>query len=59
MADIQDLKARAEAVFRSKSDEGGDKASDQYEVRCRTIAEKTKRLRELRLAKEAAQRNNS
>jgi hypothetical protein len=52
MADTQDLKVRAEALF--KRSEGDTAATDEYEARCRAIAEKTKRLRELRLAKEAA-----
>jgi len=54
MVDTQDLKARAEALFK-KSGEAGTAAADEYEARCRAIAERTKRLRELRLAKEAAQ----
>jgi hypothetical protein len=54
MANTQDLKARAEAFFKT-SGEAGTAAADEYEARCRAIAEKTKRLRELRLAKEAAQ----
>jgi hypothetical protein len=50
MVDTQDLKARAEALFK-RSGEGDTAATDEYEARCRAIAEKTKRLRELRLAK--------
>jgi hypothetical protein len=45
MADTQDLKARAEALFK-RSGEGGTAATDEYEARCRAIAEKTKRLRD-------------
>jgi len=58
MVDTQDLKARAEALFK-KSGEAGTAAGDEYEARCRAIAERTKRLRELRLAKEAAQTDRS
>jgi hypothetical protein len=53
MSDNEDLRARAETVFKTKPHEIG-KASDDYEARSRAIAEKMKRLRELRLAKEAA-----
>jgi len=56
MSDNKALRARAEAVFKTKPNETG-KASDEHEARCRAIAEKTKRLRELRLAKEATQRS--
>ena len=58
MVDAQDLKARAEALFK-KSGEAVNAAADEYEARCRAIAERTKRLRELRLAKEAAQTDRS
>jgi hypothetical protein len=54
MSDNQDLRASAETVFKTKPHETG-KASDDYEARSRAIAEKMKRLRELRLAKEAEQ----
>jgi hypothetical protein len=50
----EDLRARAETIFKTKPHETG-KASDDYEAKSRTIAEKMKRLRELRLAKEAEQ----
>ena len=56
MSDNKALRARAEAVFKTKPQATG-KASDEHEARCRAIAEKTKRLRELRLAKEATQRS--
>jgi hypothetical protein len=58
MVDTQDLKARAETLFK-KSGEAGTGAADEYEARCRAIAERTKRLTELRLAKEAAQTDRS
>ena len=54
MSDNKAVRARAEAVFKTKPNET-DKASDEHEARSRAIAEKMKRLRELRLAKEAEQ----
>ena len=54
MSDNQNIRARAETVFKTKLHETG-KASEDFEARSRAIAEKTKRLRELRLAKEAEQ----
>jgi hypothetical protein len=59
MSENQDLKARAEALFKAKLKASGEAAyaSEDYETRCRAIAEKTRRLRELRLAKEAVQGN--
>ena len=56
MPDKEGLRARAEAVFKTKPQATGT-ASDEHEARYRAIAEKTKRLRELRLAKEATQRS--
>jgi hypothetical protein len=56
MSNNKVLRARAEAVFKTKPTET-DKASDEHEARSRAIAEKTKPLRELRLAKEATQRS--
>jgi hypothetical protein len=58
MADTQDLKARAEALFK-RSGEAATAVADEYEARCRAIAERTKRLRELRLAKKATQSDRS
>jgi hypothetical protein len=49
--DIKDLKARAEALFRAPRDESR-RHLGEYEA---DLAEKTMRLRALRLAKEAAQ----
>ena len=56
MSDNKALRARAEAVFKTKPNETG-KASDEHEAKSRAIAEKTQRLRGLRLAKEATQRS--
>jgi hypothetical protein len=57
MADNQDLKARAEELFKKKGEAGT--AADECEAKCRATAEKTKRLRELRLAKGTAQTDRS
>jgi hypothetical protein len=50
------VKARAEAAFKRKEEQARDGAEAwaEYEAKSRTIAENTKRLRALRLAKEAA-----
>ena len=49
-------KARAEAVFKRKEEHASEaaRAWQDYEARQRAVAENTKRLRALRLAKEAA-----
>ena len=49
-------KARAEAAFKRKEAQARDGANAwaEYEAKSRAIAENTKRLRALRLAKEAA-----
>jgi hypothetical protein len=50
-------KARAEAAFKRKEQQAreGAQAWAEYEAKLRAVAENTKRLRALRLAKEAAQ----
>jgi hypothetical protein len=57
MPNDQDAKARAEAAFKRKAQQAseGAQAWEEYQANSRAVAEKTKRLRELRLAKEAAQ----
>jgi hypothetical protein len=52
------LKARAEALFK-KERRGDTAATDEYEARCRAIAEETKRLKQLRLAKGADKSDRS
>jgi hypothetical protein len=54
--DIKELKARAEALFRPPPDESLRHVLGEYEAH---VAEKTMRLRALRLAKEAAQSKRS
>jgi hypothetical protein len=52
----ENLKARAEASFKKTELAGeGAKPKPQYEAEGRAVAEKTGRLRALRLAKEAAE----
>jgi hypothetical protein len=57
MTDIEQAKARAEAVFKRKEEKArqGAEAWTEYEEQRRAELEKTERLRALRLAKEAAE----
>ena len=57
MSNSNEAKARAEASFKRKEEQArqGAKAWAEYEAQRRAIADKTERLRALRLAKEAAQ----
>lgn len=58
--DIQ-ARFRAEALFKRRQEQGteGAQAWEEYQAQSRAIIEKTKRLRELRLAKEVAQTKSS
>jgi len=57
MSSSADARARAEANFKRKELQAqeGAKAWAEYEAQRRAVAENTKRLRALRLAKEAAE----
>jgi hypothetical protein len=54
---VNEAKARAEASFKRKEEQARQamKAWIEYEAQRRAVAEKTERLRALRLAKEAAE----
>ncbi|SRR6266699_7025349 len=56
MSNSKEARARAEAIFKRKEQQAreGATAWAEYEAQRRAIAEKTERLRALRLAKEAA-----
>jgi hypothetical protein len=57
MMSVSDVaKARAEAAFKRKEEQAreGTQAWAEYQAKLRAVAENTKRLRALRLAKEAA-----
>jgi hypothetical protein len=57
MLDSNDPKARAEASFKRKEQQAqeGAKALAEYQAERRAVAEKTERLRALRLAKESTE----
>ena len=57
MSSSKDAKARAEANFKRKEEHGQQsaKAWEEYREQSRAVAEKTERLRALRLAKEASE----
>jgi len=57
MTEIESAKARAEASFKRKEEQAreGAKAWTEYQEQGRAEAEKTERLRALRLAKEAVE----
>ena len=57
MTEIESAKARAEASFKRKEEQAreGAKAWTEYQEQRRAEAEKTERLRALRLAKEAVE----
>ena len=57
MSNSKDARARAEASFKRKEEQArqGATAWAEYEAQRRAVAERTERLRALRLAKEAAQ----
>ena len=57
MSNSKDARARAEASFKRKEEQArqGATAWAEYEAQRRAVAEKTERLRSLRLAKEAAE----
>jgi hypothetical protein len=57
MSNSKEAKARAEALFKRKEEQvrQGAIALAEHEAQRRAVAEKTVRLRALRLAKEAAQ----
>jgi hypothetical protein len=57
MPNNMQARCRAEALFKPRKVQLSEatQAWEEYEAQRRAIAEKTKRLRELRLAKEAAQ----
>jgi len=52
-----EAKVRAEAIFKKREDQAREaaKARAEYEAAARALAEKTERLRLLRLAKEAVE----
>ena len=56
MSNSKEAKVRAEASFKRKEEQGrqGATAWAEYEAQHRAVAKKTERLRALRLAKEAA-----
>lgn len=58
MTDLDAAKARAEATFKKKEQQAreGAEAWAEYNAQRRAIAERTERLRALRLAKEAAEK---
>jgi hypothetical protein len=57
MSNSKDARARAEASFKRKEEQArqATKAWTEYEAQRRAVAEKTERLRALRLAKQAAE----
>jgi hypothetical protein len=57
MSNSKEAKARAEALFKRKEQlaREGAKAWEEYQAQRRAVAERTERLRALRLAKEAAE----
>jgi hypothetical protein len=57
MSNSKDARARAEASFKRKEEQArqATKAWIEYEAQRRAVAEKTERLRALRLAKQAAE----
>jgi hypothetical protein len=57
MSNNEQARVRAEAMFKRKQEQASEatQAWEEYQAQSRVIAERTKRLRELRLAKEAAQ----
>ena len=57
MSNSKEARARAEAIFKRKEQQAreGAKAWIEYEAQRRAVAEKTERLRALRLAKEASE----
>ena len=57
MSNSKKAKARAEALFKRKEEQArqGAKAWAEYEAQRRALAEKTERLRALRLAKKAVE----
>ena len=57
MSNSKEAKARAEALFKRKEEQArqATKAWIEYEAQRRAVAEKTERLRALRLAKEAVE----
>jgi hypothetical protein len=57
MSKSKDARVRAEASFKRKEEQArqGAKARAEYEAQRRAVAEKTERLRALRLAKETAE----
>jgi hypothetical protein len=59
MSNSNEAKARAAASFKRKEEQArqATKAWIEYEAQRRAVAEKTQRLRALRLAKEAAESN--
>jgi len=59
MSNSKDARARAEASFKRKEEQArqATKAWIEYEAQRRAVAEKTERLRALRLAKEAVETN--
>jgi len=56
MSNSKEARARAEAIFKRKEEQvrQGAKAWQEYQAQRRAMAERTERLRALRLAKEAA-----
>ena len=56
MSSSKEARARAEAIFKRKEKQArqGAKAREEYQAQRRAMAERTERLRALRLAKEAA-----
>ena len=61
MSNSKEAKARAEASFNRKQEQAreGTKAWAEYQAEYRGVDEKIARLRALRLAKEAAERNDA
>jgi hypothetical protein len=56
MSNSKEARARGEAIFKRKEEQArqGAKAWEEYQAQRRAMAERTERLRALRLAKEAA-----
>jgi hypothetical protein len=50
------IRRRAEGIFRKNEEQPREGAMAEYEAASRAVLEKTQRLRALRLAKEAAER---
>ena len=56
IVDSEMIRRRAEGMFRKNEEQPREGAMAEYEATSRAVLEKTQRLRALRLAKEAAER---